>query len=437
GNSVVVVEHDAETILAGDHVIDVGPSGGVGGGRVVAEGPPRKLLTDRRSVTGPSLAKAPRIPAARRPCDGTTDWLTLQGAAQHNLRDIEARIPLGRLVAVTGVSGSGKSTLVREVLLRAVRRELGLVSDPPGAYRRLRGLEHLKRAIEIDQSPIGRTPRSVPATYVGVWDEVRKLLAGTPEARARGWTPSRFSFNVAGGRCDACEGQGALTVEMAFLPQVLLPCEDCGGLRFNPETLEVRWHERSVGEILDTDIAEAARLFEAVPKVRDPLALMDELGLGYLKLGQPSNTLSGGEAQRLKLVSEVGAVQSGPTLYVMDEPTTGLHRDDVWRLNGVLDRLVERGDTVVVIEHQPDVMLAADWMIDLGPEGGEGGGEIVAEGPPEAIMKTPTPTGRCLADASRPPKPAGGKGTRARSARASKAPRSDRKGATRGGAGRA
>ncbi|MFW6067725.1 MAG: excinuclease ABC subunit UvrA [Myxococcota bacterium] len=406
GSSVVVVEHDADTILAADHVIDVGPGGGVGGGRVVAEGAPERLLTDRRSVTGPSLAKPPHVPEVRRPC-GRRDakWLSLWGAAQHNLRDIDVRVPLGRLVAVTGVSGSGKSTLVREVLLRAVRRELGLVGDPPGAYRRLQGLEHLKRAIEIDQSPIGRTPRSVPATYVGVWDEIRKLLAGTPEARARGWTPSRFSFNVSGGRCAACEGQGALSVEMAFLPQVLVPCEECGGLRFNAETLEIRWHDRSAGELLDTDVAEAVRLFEAVPKVREALSLMNDLGLGYLKLGQPSNTLSGGEAQRLKLVSEVGAVQSGPTLYVMDEPTTGLHRDDVWRLIGVLDRLVERGDTVVVIEHQPDVILASDWVLDLGPEGGEGGGRVVAEGSPEAIVERGTHTGRCLERLQTAPEP--------------------------------
>jgi excinuclease ABC subunit A len=390
GNSVVVVEHDAESILAADHVIDVGPGGGVGGGRVVAEGSPASLLDDPRSITGPSLAKPPRIPDARRPCGKGVPRLDLQGAAQHNLQDVRLRVPLGRLVAVTGVSGSGKSTLVREVLLRAVRRELGLVGEPPGDHRRLRGFEHLRRAIEIDQSPIGRTPRSVPATYVGGWDEVRRLLAGTPEARARGWSASRFSFNVKGGRCASCEGQGALTVEMAFLPDVLVPCEDCGGLRFSPETLQVRWHDRNVGELLDMDVAEAARFFEAVPKVRAPLALMDALGLGYLKLGQPSNTLSGGEAQRLKLVSEVGAVQSGPTLYVMDEPTTGLHRDDVWRLLGVLDRLVERGDTVVVIEHQPDVILAADWVVDLGPEGGEGGGRIIAEGPPETIRDTPT-----------------------------------------------
>jgi excinuclease ABC subunit A len=390
GNSVVVVEHDAETILSADHVIDVGPGGGVGGGRVVAQGAPAALLTDWRSVTGPSLAKPPRVPAERRPCGRSVPWLELTGAAEHNLKDVRLRVPLGRLVAVTGVSGSGKSTLVREVLLRAVRRDLGLVSDPPGRHGSLKGVSHLRRAIEIDQSPIGRTPRSVPATYVGVWDEVRRLLAGTPEARSRGYSASRFSFNVAGGRCTGCDGQGALTVEMAFLPDVLVPCEDCGGLRFGPETLEVRWHDRSAGELLDMDVGEAARFFAPVPKVCRPLALMDELGLGYLKLGQPSNTLSGGEAQRLKLVSEVGAVQSGPTLYVMDEPTTGLHRDDVWRLVGLLDRLVERGDTVVVIEHQPDVILAADWVVDLGPEGGEGGGRIVAEGPPEAIRDTAT-----------------------------------------------
>jgi excinuclease ABC subunit A len=303
----------------------------------------------------------------------------------HNLRAVTARFPLGRLSAVTGVSGSGKSTLVRSVLLPAVRKALGLASDPPGPFRALDGAEHLARAVEVDQSPIGRTPRSVPATYVEVWDELRKLLAGTPEARARGYGASRFSFNTDAGRCPECKGNGALKVEMAFLPDVHLLCESCRGKRFTDETLEVRLHALSAGDILELDVEQAASEFAVLPKVARPLSLLNELGLGYLKLGQPSNTLSGGEAQRLKLVAELGTSASGPTLYVLDEPTTGLHRSDVQRLLTVLDRFVARGDTVVVIEHHPDVIAAADWIVDLGPEGGDGGGRIVCQGAPETI----------------------------------------------------
>jgi excinuclease ABC subunit A len=290
-------------------------------------------------------------------------------------------------VAVTGVSGSGKSTLVRDVLLRAVRAELGLQSERAGTHRELRGVRALARAVEIDQSPIGRTPRSVPATYVGVWDEIRKLYAATSEARARGYDAARFSFNVAKGRCADCEGQGALSLEMSFLPDALVECETCGGTRYSAETLAVRLHGVNIGQLLQMHIDDVTALLSAFPAVRKPLALMCDLGLGYLKLGQPSSTLSGGEAQRMKLVSELAAGGSGPTLYVMDEPTTGLHREDVLRLLSVIGRLVDRGDTVVAIEHQPDLILQADWVIDLGPEGGEGGGRIVAAGTPEQIMR--------------------------------------------------
>ena len=385
GNSVLVVEHDADTIRAADHVIDVGPGGGKHGGRIVAQGTLRKM---KGSVTAEALERPPAIPERRRPTKDAS-WLELSGVLHNNLKDINVRFPLERFTAVTGVSGSGKSSLVREVLLRATREAVGMVNDSsPGAFASISGFEPLKRAIEVDQSPIGRTPRSVPATYIGIWNTVRQLLAGTAEARARGYTASRFSFNVKEGRCPECEGQGSIHVEMAFLPDVNIPCETCNGMRFTPETLAVRWQGLNAGELLQLEVSEAVEVFSPVNKIREPLKLLDELGLGYLHLGQASNTLSGGEAQRIKLVSELAAgLNTGPTLYVMDEPTTGLHRDDVDRLLGVLNRLVERGDTVAVIEHHPDVMLAADWIIDLGPEGGLHGGRVVAQGTPETIAK--------------------------------------------------
>ena len=385
GNSVLVVEHDADTIRAADSVIDVGPGGGKHGGRIVSQG---ALRTMKGSVTAAALERPPTIPEARRPMRDVS-WLELSGVNHHNLSDVDVRFPLERFVAITGVSGSGKSSLVRDVLLRATRDAVGMVNDrPAGEFDQIEGFESLTRAIEIDQSPIGRTPRSVPATYIGIWNTVRQLLAGTAEARARGYTPSRFSFNVEEGRCPECKGQGSIHLEMAFLPDVDVPCETCNGMRFTPETLSVRWQGLNAGELLELEVAEAVDVFSPVRKVREPLALLNDLGLGYLHLGQASNTLSGGEAQRIKLVSELAAgLNTGPTLYVMDEPTTGLHRDDVDRLLGVLDRLVERGDTVAVIEHHPDVMLAADWIVDLGPEGGVHGGRVIAQGTPETIAK--------------------------------------------------
>jgi len=384
GNTVLVVEHDEDTIRAADHVIDVGPGGGVRGGTILAQGAPSALLDDPRSITGPAIARPVEVPA-RRPTKRAPK-VVLKGAEMHNLKGATVRFPVGRLTAVTGVSGSGKSTLVRSVLLPAVRRELGLVADPPGPFRSIEKVtEHLERAVEVDQSPIGRTPRSVPATYVDVWDHVRKLLAGTPTARARGWGAGRFSFNTAEGRCPECKGNGSLKIEMAFLPDVHVPCETCRGMRFTAETLDVKLYGLSAGEILKLDIEDAAERFSAIPPVAHPLALLTELGLGYLELGQASNTLSGGEAQRLKLVAELGTSAAGPTLYVLDEPTTGLHRTDVQRLLSVVTRFVERGDTVVVIEHHPDVIAAADWVVDLGPEGGEGGGRVVVQGTPEDV----------------------------------------------------
>ncbi len=385
GNSVVVVEHDADTILAADHVVDIGPGGGRHGGTVVAQGAPALI----EGVTVPALRRAAPVPEERRPVDDATPRLVLTGARAHNLKDVTLKIPLGRFVTITGVSGSGKSTLVREVLLRAVRRELGLVADAPLAFKSVSGVKgNLKRAIEIDQSPIGRTPRSVPATYINAWATVRQLLAGTTVARERGYTATRFSFNTADGRCAVCGGHGARRVEMAFLPDVHVPCEGCAGARFDEETNQVTWRGRHAGELLNLEVREALSVFSSIRKVRRPLELMDALGLGYLKLGQPSNTLSGGEAQRMKLVSELNTTKkAGPTLYVMDEPTTGLHRDDIARLLDVMKRLVERGDTVVVIEHHPDVMVASDWIVDLGPEGGGAGGTIVCEGAPETVAR--------------------------------------------------
>ncbi|HEY6881708.1 MAG TPA: excinuclease ABC subunit A, partial [Polyangiales bacterium] len=395
GNSVLVVEHDLETILEADRVIDMGPGGGRLGGNLVAEGTPKELIENPLSITGQMLAFQPALHEPR--ALDKARWLKLSGAREHNLKSVDIELPLGRFVAVTGVSGSGKSTLVREVLLPGVREALGLVNErAPGRFKKLRGQDALKRAVEVDQAPIGRTPRSVPATYIGIWDELRKLLAATQEARARGYGAGRFSFNTGEGRCPTCEGNGVLTVEMSFLPDALLPCEDCGGKRFSRETLEVKFHGLSAGDILELEVDRAAELFSAINTLARPLKMLSELGLGYLKLGQPSSTLSGGEAQRMKLVSELATGAQGPTLYVLDEPTTGLHRSDVQRLMAFLNRFVERGDSVVVIEHHPDVMLGADYLIDLGPEGGEAGGEVVASGTPAEVAKLDTHTARAL-----------------------------------------
>ncbi len=384
GNGVLVVEHDLDTILASDLVIDMGPGGGLLGGSIVAQGTPRALAGDPASTTGQALRDTPTLPT-RRSLNGC-DLLVLTGAGEHNLCDVDVSFPLGRFSVVTGVSGSGKSTLVRSVLLPAVRAALGLSNEgPSGKFRKLKGAGRLRRAVEVDQAPIGRTPRSVPATYIGIWDEIRKLLAATPAARMRGYDASRFSFNVAGGRCPVCDGNGVLSVEMSFLPDALVPCDGCAGMRFSRDTLEVKLYGMSAGEILDLEIARAVEVFSAIRNVRGPLAMLCELGLGYVKLGQASSTLSGGEAQRMKLVSELATQAEGPTLYVLDEPTTGLHRSDVARLLAFLMRFVERGDSLVVIEHHADVMVAADYIVDLGPEGGAGGGRVVACGTPEVV----------------------------------------------------
>lgn len=396
GSTVLVVEHDAETILAADHLTDLGPGGGRTGGHIVAQGTPAAVLAHPSSPTGHALREPLGIVRAKRPMSDV--WIDLEGASAHNLQDVRFRVPVGRMCVVAGVSGSGKSTLVQRVFFPALRQKLGLVSSTPGAHRGIKVPKVVRRALAVDQSPIGRTPRSVPATFLGIWDEIRKLFASLPEAKMRGFMPGRFSFNTpAGGRCPACDGQGAIVAEMAFLPEVVTPCETCQGARFEPSTLDVRYAGLSIGDVLRLSAEDAANVFAAHPRIARPLRTLVELGVGYVALGQGSNTLSGGEAQRLKLASELTAgAAHEPTVYVLDEPTTGLHLSDVARLVRVLDRLVERGDTLVVVEHHPDVIANADWVVELGPEAGEAGGRIVFEGEPKALMKRKTATGRAL-----------------------------------------
>ncbi|MBK8996484.1 MAG: excinuclease ABC subunit UvrA [Myxococcales bacterium] len=397
GSTVVVVEHDADTIRAADYLVDLGPGGGARGGRVMAAGPPREVLENRDSPT----ARVLRAPAEVRQGLGVgraVPYLELLGACENNLKDVDLRVPHGRLCVVAGVSGSGKSTLVRKVLLPALRSALGLSSEPAGAHSKLTGLGSLARAVAVDQSPIGRTPRSVPATFLGIWDELRRIYARTPDAQVAGFSASRFSFNTPnGGRCPTCEGQGVISHEMSFLPDVVTPCPACGGKRFEPRTLDVTYQGLSIGDVLDLTAEEAALVFEHHPSIAQPLRTLTDLGAGYVHLGQGSHTLSGGEAQRLKLSAELTAsVRHLPTLYVLDEPTTGLHLADVSKLVAVLSRLVERGDTLVVIEHHPLVIAGADWVVELGPDGGERGGRVVAEGPPAKIAGRKTPTGSVL-----------------------------------------
>ena len=397
GSTVMVVEHDADTIRAADWLVDLGPSGGRRGGRIVAAGPPAEVLAHPDAPTARALAEADVAPS--HAWVEPSAWLELRGARVHNLHGVDLRVPLGRTTVVAGVSGSGKSTLVRKVLYPAVRRALGLVAEAPGAFDSLRGAERLTRALSVDQSPIGRTPRSVPATFLGVFDAIRRLFAASSEAKVRGWGPAHFSFNTSGGgRCDVCAGQGVISHEMSFLPDVVTPCDACGGTRFDASTLEVRWLDLSIGDALRLSADEAAEVFHAHRDIARPLATLSDLGVGYVQIGQGSHTLSGGEAQRLKLAAELTASsRHEPTLYVLDEPTTGLHVSDVRKLTHVLGRLVERGDTLVIIEHHPLVIAAADWVVELGPEGGDGGGRVVAQGPPREIAKQSTATGQVLA----------------------------------------
>jgi excinuclease ABC subunit A len=386
GNTLIVVEHDEDTIRAADWVVDIGPRAGEHGGHIVVSGPVEELLASPESLTGAYLSgrEAIPVPAIRRkPKKGRE--VTVKGATEHNLRGVDVSFPLGCLVAVTGVSGSGKSTLVNDILYKALARELNGARTVPGKHVRVTGTQQLDKVVHVDQGPIGRTPRSNPATYTGVFDHVRKLFAATVEAKIRGYQPGRFSFNVKGGRCEACSGDGTIKIEMQFLPDVYVPCEVCHGARYNTDTLQVHYKGKTIAEVLDMPIEEAAEFFEPVPAIHRHLKTLVDVGLGYVRLGQPAPTLSGGEAQRVKLASELQRRATGRTIYVLDEPTTGLHFEDIRKLLGVLTRLVETGNTVIVIEHNLDVIKTADWVIDLGPEGGAGGGQVIAEGPPEKI----------------------------------------------------
>ena len=399
GNTLIVVEHDEETIRTADWIVDIGPGAGEHGGRIVVSGPYEELISAPESVTGAYLSGrlAIEAPLVRRPIDpGRT--LVVHGAREHNLRDVTAEFPLGCFVAVTGVSGSGKSTLVNDVLFNVLARELNGARAVPGKHRKVAGLDHVDKVVHVDQSPIGRTPRSNPATYTGVFDHIRKLFAETAEAKVRGYLQGRFSFNVKGGRCEACSGDGTLRIEMNFLPDVYVPCEECHGARYNRETLEVHYKGKSIAEVLDMPIEEAREFFAAIPAISRHLQTLVDVGLGYVRMGQSAPTLSGGEAQRVKLAAELQKRSTGRTVYVLDEPTTGLHFEDIRKLLGVLQSLVDKGNTVIVIEHNLDVIKSADWVIDMGPEGGSRGGTIVAQGTPEEVAGVEgSHTGRFLA----------------------------------------
>lgn len=389
GNTLLVVEHDEDTMLAADHIIDIGPGAGAHGGQVVAQGTLEEILNTPESVTGQYLSGKRKIPVplVRRTPNGK--WLKVLGAEENNLKQITVEVPLGVFTCVTGVSGSGKSTLVNEIIYKGLAARLNGSRQRPGAFAKIQGMEYLDKVIDIDQSPIGRTPRSNPATYTGVFDFIRELFSQTPEAKVRGYKPGRFSFNVKGGRCEACHGDGIIKIEMHFLPDVYVPCEVCRGQRYNRETLEVHYKGKNIAQVLDMTVDEALVFFQAVPKIQRKLQTLQDVGLGYIKLGQPATTLSGGEAQRVKLATELSRRSTGRTIYILDEPTTGLHMADVDRLLEVLHRLVEGGDTVLVIEHNLDVIKTADYLIDLGPEGGDRGGEVVIAGTPEEVAAYP------------------------------------------------
>ncbi len=387
GNTVIVVEHDEDTIRSADYVVDIGPGAGVAGGHVVAQGSPADIAACPESITGQYLSGARSIPVPAKRRNPKRGAIKLKGAKANNLKNVNVQVEIGTLTVVTGVSGSGKSSLVTDTLAPALSNQVMRTRKRVGKHRSLEGVELIDKVVDIDQSPIGRTPRSNPATYIGVWDDIRKLYASLPESRARGYSAGRFSFNVAGGRCEACKGDGQLKIEMHFLPDIYVPCEVCGGARYNRETLQVTYRGKSIGDLLDMTVAEACQFFENIPNIKRKLQTLNDVGLGYITLGQPATTLSGGEAQRVKLSSELQKVQTGKTFYILDEPTTGLHFEDVRQLLEVLERLVDAGNTVLVIEHNLDIIKAADRIIDLGPEGGDGGGTVVAYGTPEKVAQ--------------------------------------------------
>ena len=388
GNSVIVVEHDEDTMRESDFIVDIGPGAGEHGGEVVATGNAEEIMQNENSVTGAYLSGRIRIPVPevrRKP----TGWLKVLGAQENNLKNIDVKFPLGVMTCVTGVSGSGKSSLVNQILYKRLARDLNRARTIPGRHKGIEGLEQLDKVINIDQSPIGRTPRSNPATYTGVFDLIRDLFAATPDAKARGYKKGRFSFNVKGGRCEACSGDGIIKIEMHFLPDVYVPCEVCKGRRYNRETLEVKYKGKNIYDVLDMTVEEAMHFFENVPSIRRKMETLYDVGLSYIRLGQPSTTLSGGEAQRIKLATELSKRSTGKTIYILDEPTTGLHFADVHKLTEILHRLTEDGNTVIVIEHNLDVIKTADYIIDIGPEGGDKGGTVIAEGTPEEVAESP------------------------------------------------
>jgi excinuclease ABC subunit A len=403
GNSVLVVEHDRDAILSADIVVDMGPGAGAHGGRIVAQGAPSEIIADPQSVTGPYLSGEKHLPVPSVRQKPTKKRLRVVGARAHNLKDVSVDIPIGLITAITGVSGSGKSSLIVDTLLSAARAELYGATGWVGPCEKIEGLTHIDKVISIDQAPIGRTPRSNPATYTGIFTYLRELYAGLPDARARGYKPGRFSFNVKGGRCEACQGDGVLRVEMHFLPDVYVNCDACNGRRYNRETLEIRYRGLAIADALELTVDEAFDLFESIPRIAQRLAALRQVGLGYIQLGQAATTLSGGEAQRVKLASELARKATGRTLYVLDEPTTGLHFSDIELLTHALFGLRDAGNSIVIIEHNVDLIACADWVIDMGPEGGEGGGRVVAEGTPEEVASVAeSHTGRYLLAALHP-----------------------------------
>ena len=388
GNTVIVVEHDEEAILIADHVIDIGPNAGINGGKIIAQGTPEEIKNNTKSITGNYLSgvKSIPIPKKRRKIN-PNKHIIIRGASGNNLQNVDVEFPLGILTCVTGVSGGGKSTLVIQTLQKSLSKILNGNSSMPAPYKSINGISQIDKIIDIDQSPIGRTPRSNPATYTGAFNHIRDWFAGLPEAKARGYLPGRFSFNVKGGRCEACQGDGVIKIEMHFLPDVYVQCDQCKGKRYNRETLEVKWKDFSISDVLDMTVSEGAELFKAVPLINEKLETLERVGLGYIKIGQRSTTLSGGEAQRIKLAKELSRKGTGRTIYILDEPTTGLHFHDIKKLLEVMQELVDNGNTMIVIEHNLDVIKTADHIIDLGPEGGDKGGYVVAEGTPEEVSK--------------------------------------------------